>query len=48
MNRDDYKTEKTAMFWNSYKTTRLFAPNIRHTLDNFSNFSLIYLTIKTR
>ena len=30
------------MFFNFYKNTHLFAPNIRHTLDNFPNFSLIY------
>ena len=35
------------MFWNSYKNTNLVAPNIRHTLDNFPHFSLIYLTMKT-
>ena len=29
------------------KTLHLLAPNIRHTLDNFYNFSLMYLTMKT-
>ena len=41
------KLRKTAMFWNLYKNTHLFARNIRHTLDNFSNYSLIYLTRTT-
>ena len=41
------KQRKTAMFWNSHKNTHLFAPNIRHTLDNFPNFSVIYLITKT-
>ena len=41
------KQRKTAMFWNSYKNTYLFAPNIRLTSENFPNFFLIYLTMKT-
>ena len=35
------------MFWNSYKNTHLFAPNMRLTSENFSDFFLIYLTMKT-
>ena len=41
------KQRNTAMFWNSYKNTHSVASNnMRHTLDNFPNFSLIYLTMK--
>ena len=35
-----------AMFWNSCKNTHSVASNMRHTLDNFPNLSLIYLTMK--
>ena len=41
------KQRKTAMYWNSYKNSHLIAPDIWHTLDNFPNFSLIYLAKKT-
>ena len=38
---------KTEIFLNYYENTYLFAPNTTYTLDNFPNFSLIYLATKT-
>ena len=38
---------KKQCFETLIKTLHLFAPNMQHTLDNFSDFSLIYLTMKT-
>ena len=40
-------SKKKQCFETLIKTLHLFAPNIWHTLDNFSDFSLIYLTMKT-